>query len=210
MKKSITKNCVILMKKSNMLTIIIFSVLVLATYIFNLVFFWGELSFGYITNAMIFSVLIEVGISGLIATFVCKILPDKWFSDKVKIFDVSKREVGFYVNVLKIKKWKDKTLELGQLNGFKKDKLDSDCNIDYLKKFVIECNCGFIGHLFSIILGSLIIFWYPKAIMLTMGVPTIIINFIINYMSVAILRFNIPRLKTAIKFAERKNKSSND
>lgn len=190
-----------------MLTVIIFSVLVLATYVFNLVFFWGDLSFAYITNCMILSVLTEVGISGLIATFVCKVLPDKWFSDKVKIFNVSKKEYNFYVNILKIKKWKDRTLELGQLNGFKKDKLDSDCNTEYLKKFIIECNCGFVGHLFSIILGSLIVFWYPPAIRLTMGVPTIIINFIINYMSVAILRFNIPRLKTAIKFAERKNKS---
>lgn len=190
-----------------MLTIIIFSVLVLATYIFNLVFFWGELSFANITVAMLFSVLIEAGIGALIATIVCKILPDKWFSDKVKIFNVSKREYNFYVNVLKIKKWKDKVLDLGQLNGFKKDKLEEDVNVDYLKKFVVECNSGFVEHFLSIIFGSLVIFLYPPHLRLTMGVPTIIINFIINYMSVAILRFNVPRLKTAIKFAERKNKS---
>lgn len=191
-----------------MLTILIFTILVLSTYIFNLIFFWGELSFGYITNSMIFSVLIEVGISGLIATFVCKILPDKWFGNNVKIFNVSKIEYNFYVNVLKVKKWKDRVLELGQLNGFKKDKLDNEFDVKYLNKFVVECNCGFVGHLFSIILGSFVIFWYPSAIKLTMGLPTIIINFIINYMSVVILRFNIPRLKTAIKFAERKNKST--
>lgn len=191
-----------------MLTVIIFSVLVLATYIFNLIFFWGELSFGFITIAMLFSVLIEVGISAILATIVCKLLPDKWFSDKVKIFNVSKKECNFYIKFLKIKKWKDKTLELGQLNGFKKDKLEEGVSIEYLKKFVIECNCGFVEHLLSIILGSLVIFLYPPVIRITMGIPTIIINFIINYMSVAILRFNIPRLKTAIKFAERKNKST--
>ena len=190
-----------------MLTIIIFTVLVLATYIFNLIFFWGELSFEFVTLSMLFSVLTEVGISALMAIFVCKILPDKWFSDKVKIFNVSKKECNFYISVLKIKKWKDKVLELGQLNGFKKDKLDDEVNVDYLKKFVIECNCGFVEHLLSIIFGTLVIFLYPSHIRLTMGLPTILINFIINYMSVAILRYNIPRLKTAIRFAERKNKS---
>lgn len=190
-----------------MLTIIIFSVLVLATYIFNLIFFWGELSFEFVTISMLFSVLTEVGISAIMAIFVCKILPDKWFSDKVKIFNVSKKEYNFYIKVLRIKNWKDKVLELGQLNGFKKDKLDDDVNIEYLRKFVIECNCGFVEHLLSIVFGSLVLFLYPPHIRLTMGLPTIIINFIINYMSVAILRFNIPRLKTAIKFAERKNKS---
>jgi len=191
-----------------MLTIIIFSVLVLSTYIFNLIYFWGELSFHFITISMLFSVLIEIGIGGLMATFVCKILPDKWFGDKVKIWHVSKKEYNFYVKFFKVKVWKDKVLELGQLNGFKKDRLENDGDVIYLKKFVIECNCGYLEHLLSIVLGSLVWFLYPPVIKVTMGIPTIIINFIINYMSIIILRFNIPRLKTAIKFAERKNKSN--
>lgn len=186
-----------------MLTYVIFSVLVLLTYIFNLIFLMPEFSFWYITLAIIFSVVIEIAISGLCAIVICKLLPDKWFSHKIKFFDVSKKEYNFYVNVLKIKVWKDKVLDLGKLNGFQKKTMEESSNPEYLKKFIVECNSGFLEHVFSIILGSFVIFLYPKKLMWSMGIPTILISFIINYMSVAILRFNIPRLKTALRFAER-------
>lgn len=189
-----------------MLSIIIFTALVLATYILNLCLFLGELSFIYITIAMFLSIVVEVAISALMAIIICKMLPDKWFGHNVKFFNVSKSECKFYVKFLKIKKWKDKALELGQLNGFKKDKIEEGASSEYLKKFVVECNSGFVEHLLSIIIGSFVIFFYPPIIRWSMGLPTIIINFIINYMSVAILRYNIPRLQTAIKFAERKEK----
>lgn len=187
-----------------MLTIIIFSVLVLFMYVLNLILFWGDLSFLYITIATILSVIAELAINAVCAIVTNKFLPKKWFDDRVKIFNVSNIEYTFYVKVLKIKLWKDKTLELGSLNGFKKNKMQETANPHYLEKFIIECNSGLSGHFLSIVFGSLLIFAYPKTIILSMGLPTILINFIINYMSVAILRFNIPRLKSALKFSRRR------
>lgn len=189
-----------------MLTYIIFLGLVSLTYVFNLVYFWSDLTFGYITMAMICSVVVEIANSGLWAILVCKILPDKWFSHEIKFFNVSKKEYNFYVNVFKIKSWKDKVLDLGNLNGFQKKNMEDTNNTEYLKRFIVECNSGFIEHIFSIITGSLVIFLYPKTLILTMGLPTIIINLIINSMSIMILRFNVPRLQTALKFAERHQK----
>ena len=192
-----------------MLTYIIFSVLVLSTYIFNLIFLMPEFSFWYITVAMLLSIIIEIAIGGFCATVVCKLLPDKWFSHKIKLYNVSKKEYNFYINFLKIKVWKDKVLDLGKLNGFQKKSMEDSSSSEYLKKFIIECNCGFVEHVFSIIIGCFVIFLYPKALVWSMGLPTILINFIINYMSITILRFNIPRLKTALKFAERQEERKN-
>ena len=186
-----------------MLTNIIFLTLVGLTYIFNLIYLGSELSFGYITMAMICSVVVEIANSGLWAILICKILPDKLFLKNFKIFNVSKKEYNFYINKCKIKSWKDKILDLGHLNGFQKKNVENTNSPEYLRRFIIECNSGFLEHLLSVITGTLIIYLFPAKLRLTMGVPTLIINFIINGMSIMVLRFNIPRLHTALKFAER-------
>ena len=189
-----------------MLSILIFTVLVLLTYALNLILWLDTLSFSYITIAMLLSVVVEIAINAIVATVTSKLLPRKWYEKDCKFFNVSKKEQNFYEKVLKIKVWKDKVLELGALNGFRKNKFTDQNSPEYIKYFIVENNIGYVDHLFSIIFGSLLIFAYPAPIFWSMGLPTILISFILNYMPVAILRYNYPRLKTALKFAERRIK----
>lgn len=193
-----------------MLSIIIFTILILLTYALNLALFVNSLGFWYITIAMILSIVFELIINAIVATVTAKILPKKWFEKDCKFFDVSKKEQNFYVKVFKVKSWKDNILELGALNGFRKNEFHDSKDPEYIKRFIVENNIGYADHLFSIILGAFLIFAYPSQIFFSMGLPAILINFIMNYMPVIILRYNTPRLKSALKFAERSAKKKEE
>lgn len=186
-----------------MLSIIIFSVLVLLMYGLNLILWLDTLSFCYITIATILSVIVEIIINALVATVTAKILPKHWYEKDCRFFRVSKREQNFYIKYFKVKLWKDHILELGKLNGFRKNEFKDSSSPEYIKRFIVENNIGYTDHLFSIILGAVLIFFYPSPLIWSMGLPTILINFIMNYMPVIILRYNTPRLQSALKFAER-------
>lgn len=145
----------------------------------------------------------EVIINGVIAIVVCKWLPDKYFSSKLKFYHPSKKECKFY-QLIGIKNWKDKTAELGFLNGFRKNKLLQPNNPEYYQKFILESNKGFITHLLGMIIGAVSIFILPPIYQIPIGLPIIITNFLINFLALAILRYNIPRLEAAFKFSQRK------
>lgn len=181
-----------------MITILIFATTVGSAIALNLIFNVYDLSPSYIIYGLVFGVIICLSINALIATIVCKCMPEKWFSMNKKVFQVSKLERKFY-NLIKVKYWKDATLELGALNGFRKNKLSNPNDNTYIEKFIIECNRGFATHFSSIFLGSLIIFAYPNNAKICIGIPILFANFLINYMSVAILRYNIPKLQVLHK-----------
>ena len=61
-------------------------------------------------------------------------------------------------------------------------------------KFIIECNRGFLTHLLAIFVCVPLIFVAPKYYQITVLTPIIVVNAIINYMSVAILRYNTAKL----------------
>ncbi len=185
-----------------MLTILIFAITVISAIALNLIFNINNLSPTYIIIALVFGVIICMAINAVVATIVCKCVPEKCFLPNKKMFQVSKFERKFY-NFIKVKSWKDSVLELGSLNGFKKNKLANPNDNTYIEKFIIECNRGYLTHLLSIFLGSLIIFAYPNNIKICIGVPILFANFLINYMSVAILRYNIPKLQVLLKRNEK-------
>ena len=189
-----------------MLTILIFAITLISAIALNLIFNINNLSPTYIICALGFGVIICIAINGVVATIVCKCLPEKWFTLNRKIFQVSKTERKFY-NLIKVKSWKDSVLELGALNGFRKNKLVNPNDNTYIEKFIIECNRGFLTHFLSIILGSLIIFAFPNNIKICIGFPILFANFLINYMSVAILRYNIPKLQVLYKKNAKHNNS---
>ena len=190
-----------------MLTILIFAITIISAVTLNLIFNVHSLSLSYIICAIGFGVIICLAINGAIATIVGKCLPEKCFSSNRRIFQVPKWERKFY-NIIKVKKWKDSVLELGALNGFRKNKLINPADNKYIDKFIIECNRGFVTHLISILFGSLIIFAYPDNIKLCIGIPILFANFLMNYMSLAILRYNIPKLQTLHKKNEKHSKTT--
>ena len=184
-----------------MISLIIFFIGVIITYSCSWVFI-KSVDWWMVCIISAVAIIGMIAINGIIAIVVCKCLPKKWFNNNAKIFSVSKKECAFYEK-LKIKRWKDKTLDLGKLNGFKKNKVEN--NVEYIERFIIENNMGFITHFVSAILGSFAFLILPIDFWLPMGIPIVITSLVLNIIPIMILRYNIPRLKTMLRFNQRKN-----
>lgn len=99
--------------------------------------------------------------------------------------------------------WKDDILELGALNGFRKNKIVNPSSPEYIQKFILENNKGFLTHFLSIFIAIIPLFALPQNLWLSILLPVALTNFILNFMPLAALRYNIPRLQTALRFAAR-------
>ena len=130
---------------------------------------------------------------GVIATFIRRALPNKWYDYKVEWRKVSQKECKFY-DALHIKAWQDKVLELGVFTSFSKKKIANPRSREYLEQFILECNYGWSIHLWNSILGFAVIFCYPKAFWIPVALPACIINFVLGMLPFMILRYNLPRL----------------
>ena len=186
-----------------MLTIIIFIIGVIVTYTCSLLVLTASMSWWLVSIIVLVSIIGIIAINGLIATICCKWLPKKWFIGDNKLYNPSKKECRLYEK-LGIKKWKDINLDLGKLNGFKKDKVEN--SPEYIERFILENNMGFVEHLISATVSLLAIFILPIKFWLPMGLPIAITSFVLNIIPVMILRYNMPRLKTTLKFSLRNKK----
>ena len=159
-------------------------------------------SFWQILLIFIISLLILILLNAICATICCKLLPNKLFAREKKFFTPGKLECKLYVK-LGVKHWKDKTAEWGKLNGFSKDKVKDPKDPESLKKFILECNKGYLGHLTSLFIAALLFLCVPKCLILPMAVPMFITSFILNFIPIAILRYNTQRLNSLLRFVER-------
>ena len=150
--------------------------------------------------SVVISTVYQFAIDGLFA-WIVNHMPDKWFENK-KFFEVSKREQKFYEKI-GIRSWKDKVWELGGLGGFSKAKIDDPKNPEYSRRFLIESYKGEIDHIIGMIVGFSVIFLFPLKFAWIVGVPIAIVNLVLNYMPVMILRYNTPKLKVLNKRAIR-------
>ncbi len=183
-----------------MLSIIIFLIGCVITLTTSLIFLIDSISLWLIIIIAISSILGMIAINGLVALIFCKWLPKKWFIGEKKIFNPSKKECKFYEK-LGIKKWKDLNIDLGKLNGFKKDKVSNDPR--YIERFILENNLGFVEHFVSLFVSIFAMFILPIKFWLPMGLPIVITSLILNIIPIMILRYNMPRLKTMLKFSLR-------
>jgi hypothetical protein len=152
---------------------------------------------------------ISVILVDAIVALIIRHLPSKWFSHEKKIFQVSKREIAFY-NFLGIKKWKEKVPELGGFTSFHKNHVSDPNDTQYLERFLLEIDYGWMIHILSVPLGFLIVLLDYKMYMgngmtigLSIGLPIAFINGILNLMPAFILRYNFPRLKLLLRRANR-------
>ncbi len=132
-----------------------------------------------------------------------RLLPDGTFSQKHSIYKVPNFERKFY-ELIKIRKWKDKVLELGGLSGFKKNKIADPKNPDYLKIFIIESNRGIFIHFVSIFAGFLLLVVFPNSFILCISLPIAVVNALLNVLPVFVLRYNVPKLQVAYERARKK------
>ncbi|MBP5602995.1 MAG: hypothetical protein J6X78_09755 [Treponema sp.] len=140
---------------------------------------------------------------GVVATFIRRVLPAKWYDYKVEWRKVSDKECKFY-DALNIKAWKDKVLELGVFTSFSKKKIANPRSREYMEQFILECNYGWSIHLWNAILGFLLIPVYPAAFRLPVILPACCINFVLSMLPFMILRYNLPRLHRARNVLEKK------
>ena len=145
---------------------------------------------------------------GVIATFIRRALPNKWYDYKVEWRKVSQKECKFY-DALHIKAWKDKVLELGVFTSFSKKKIANPRSREYLEQFILECNYGWSIHLWNSILGFALIFCYPASFRLPVILPACIINFVLGMLPFMILRYNLPRLHRTRDIVELKENRNN-
>ena len=185
-----------------MITLILFLGCIFLTIILN---FWLlHFNIIYLTIVVLFSVAMCIVFDGVVAIIFCKFIPEKAYIKENCLFKVPKFERNIY-NIIKIKNWKDYTLELGFLNGFRKNKIESPYDNNYIQKFIIECNRGYLTHLIAIFICTPLIFISPEKLRFTIILPIVITNAIINFMSVAILRNNVYKLYRIYEKNERKN-----
>ncbi len=155
---------------------------------------------------IIISLLVLVVIDAVCALFVRYCLPKKVFNPFLKLYNVGKRERKFYEKI-GIRKWKDRIPEAGQLfANFSKTEVADMTNNEYVKKFMSETIYAEIMHWLSMLFSFLIIF-IDLRLALTVGLPLIIGNMILNIMPVMVQRYNRPKLMVLYQRNERmKNK----
>lgn len=187
-----------------MISIIIFIIGVIVTYVASLLVFIDTMSWWSISLIALASIVGMIIINAIAATICSKMLPNKCFNYDGKFYNPSKKECKFYEKI-GIKKWKDRTLEMGFLNGFRKDKIEN--SPEYMQRFLLENKKGYLTHFTSVFASILAIFLLPIKFWLPMGLPVVITSLILNIIPMMILRYNMPRLKTMLKFCTRNLKN---
>ena len=95
-------------------------------------------------------------------------------------------------------------LEWGKLNGFSKSKVEQPKEPEYIKRFILECNKGYLTHLTGIFASLVVFVCVPKCLIWSMALPMFMTAFVLNLSFVFILRYNVNRLKVLLAFTERK------
>jgi hypothetical protein len=72
----------------------------------------------------------------------------------------------------------------------------------------LEINKGFLTHFVSVFMSALIFVVVPRTFRLSMALPMFITSFLLNLMPIMILRYNIPRLKTLLRYLQKHNNES--
>ena len=154
-----------------------------------------------VVGAVVIEIIIDLIFAGTIHS-----QKDSKFQNK-KFFEVGKKERRFYEK-LQIRKWKDKILELGAIGGFSKSKLQSQNDLQYINRFLIECNKGVIVHICDIVFGFLLLAIPPYKWTLCVALPVAIVNAILNILPIMVLRYNVPKLQVAKLRLQKKTSQS--
>lgn len=154
-------------------------------------------SIGLTLLAVWVSVLVEVAINAVAATFIRRALPKKWFDHSKKVFTVGAKEKKFYEK-LKIRKWKDRVPELGMFTNFSKSEVADPHNPAYLERFMLEACYGEVIHFVLPFLCFLVLLVYPQY-WYCIGLPVSIVGVFMNVPSLFILRYNSYKMEVLYK-----------
>ena len=187
---------------------IIFSMIVISLVDYFCIVRLNELNFLQIFLAVTIATVAQIIIDLIIAFFVRRGMPKKWFNIDKKQFCAKKFEQKFYEKI-GIKRWKDKVLELGALSGFRKNKVNEPKNNEYVERFILESNYGIMVHVACILFGVSVIFIYPLNVAICFGIPVTIVNVVLNLLPIFVLRYNLPKLHVLYKYNLKRNSNLN-
>ncbi len=176
--------------------------------VLNFVFNKFNLSSIYIILASVLGAFCVILIDGIVALFVRRVLPEKWFTYKNQKFCASKKECKLYEK-LGIKSWKDKVVELGMFTSFSKKSVANPESKEYIERFILECNFGSEIHILSVFIGYILILFYPLKYALCFAIPIATVNAFLNFLPFMILRYNVERLSRLRNILEKKENQKN-
>ncbi|MBQ8432684.1 MAG: hypothetical protein IJX28_07345 [Clostridia bacterium] len=153
---------------------------------------WSLYAYGEHLLFTTLGVAAVIAVDGILA-FILRRLPEKWFLPEAKIFSVGIKERNFYRKI-KIQIWKKHVPEWGCFTGFHKDKVQSPNDSTYLGRFLLESNYGVAGHVGGALFGYAILL-LPFLRPLTMGLPIAVVNMILSWLPVMVLRSNTMPLR---------------
>lgn len=168
-------------------------------------YFWFPMDMSLLKVSLLTVMLpfLIVAWDGISATIIRHALPNKWFTKDVKFHHVSKAECKFY-ELLGIKYWKDHVLELGMFTSFSKKTVEDPNDPSYIARFIMECNYGVQVHIWNLLLGFVLILFFPDYIAFRFVLPAAITNALLSLLPTMILRYNIPRLNRLLAVLEKK------
>lgn len=169
------------------ITVCAFAIAGVAAFAYSMNFF---LALGFTWIGVVLSIIIDGAVCGI-----ARGMPKKCAQHDKKIFTVSLKEKKFYEK-LKIRKWKDKIPEIGHFTGFRKNKIADPKSVEYVERFLMEACYGEVGHFFSLFFGFLILLFFPihKA-WLAISIPVAIVNALLNFPTILVLRYNCYKLE---------------
>ena len=142
-------------------------------------------------------------LDALLAVFIRRALPSKWFDHKKALFTVGRKEKNFYEKA-GIRKWKDKIPEWGKFTDFSKNKIACPKDNEYLSRYFMELCYGEAIHFFSVLAGFTVICFVPRAMFFSLALPVALINAACNLPSLFILRYNSYKLEVLYKNNEKR------
>lgn len=131
-----------------------------------------------------------IALDGVLA-FLIRRLPERWFRADAPLFRVSNGERLLYRR-LGVCRWKDSVPELGALSGFRKNKLASVSDSEYLARFLMESNYGVAIHLSNVLVGVAIPF--VPLFGASIGITVAVANALFSILPCMILRYHTPPL----------------
>lgn len=151
-------------------------------------------SLAYTSLIVLFSFLV----CGITAGAV-RLLPKKLFDKENVFFTVGKKEKSLYEKC-KIRRWKDKVPDLGKLTGFDKDRVGDVKDAAYLRRFLLECHYGEVGHLLSLFSES-VIFLFASSFVggWLICVCVWLVAAFLNLLPIFVLRYNSYKLNILYK-----------
>lgn len=142
--------------------------------------------------------LVSILLDGLCA-YIIRQIPEKKWNYKFFWFKECAFERKFYEKAL-IRKWKDSIPELGGvLKYFDKSRVQPKPDSKYIHKFILETCYGEIIHLISIFVAPVVLFIFPRTILLTITLPIMILNILLQIPPIMVQRYNRPKLILAYK-----------